>query len=149
MNTKIQLMLQQAIQAFKGRNSKYAVSILKEALEIDINSADTIFELGITYAKANRLIEATAVFNNLLSYKKNDVRIPYNLGLIYSLQGIHDLALEAYDFALQIQPNDAEVLVNKGSTCIDIENNELDKNSIPIELSDVEKEVFYGRKRNS
>jgi protein O-GlcNAc transferase len=125
MNPQLQLMLQLAIQAFQGGNFDRADLILQEVLQNDINSADSIFELGITYAKANKLIEASAVFNCLLPYKKGDVRILYNLGLIHSFQSNHHLALEAYDLALQIEPNNAEVLVNKGSTCNDIKNYEL------------------------
>ena len=122
MNAKIQSMLQKAIQAFQGGNFDGADLILKEVLQNDINTAEAVFELGIAYAKANRFMEASAVFCCLQIYKNNDVRIPYNLGLIHSLQGKHQLALAAYDLALKIQPDDAEVLINKGSTYIDIKN---------------------------
>jgi predicted O-linked N-acetylglucosamine transferase (SPINDLY family) len=122
MNPSLQTVLQQAIQAFQGGNFDEANFILQAALQNDINNADAVFELGIAYAKANRLIEASDVFRCLQAYKNNDVRIPYNLGLIHSLQGKHQLALAAYDLALYIQPDDAEVLVNKGSTYIDIKN---------------------------
>jgi protein O-GlcNAc transferase len=122
MNSQLQLMLQQAIQAFQSGNLESADLILKEVLQSDINNANTVFDLGIVYAKANRFMEAIAVFCCLQLYKNNDVRIPYNLGLIYSLQGNHPLALAAYDSALKIQPDDAEVLINKGSTCNDIKN---------------------------
>jgi len=121
-NSQLQIVFQQTIQAFQGRNFEAANLILKDVLQNHINSADDVFELGIAYAKVNRLMEASVVFNCLLPYKKDDVRIPYNLGLIYSLQGMHQLALEAYDLALKIQPDDAEVLVNKGSACNDIKN---------------------------
>jgi len=122
MNPQLQAMLQQAIQAFQSGNFAAADLILQKVLQNDIYSADAIFELGIAYAKVNKLMEASAVFNCLLPYKKDDVKIPYNLGLIYSLQGMHQFALEAYDLALKIQPDDAEVLVNKGSACNDIKN---------------------------
>ena len=122
MNSPLQTALQKAIQAFQGGNFDGADLILQEALQNDINSADTIFELGIAYTKANRFMEASAIFCCLQTYKNNDVRIPYNLGLIHSLQGKHQLALAAYDLALKIQPDDAEVLINKGSTYIDIKN---------------------------
>ena len=122
MNRQFQTILQKAIEAFQIGKFDDADLVLREALQSDINSADAIFELGITYAKVNRFMEALAVFNCLQPYKNNDVRIPYNLGLIYSLQGKHQLALAAYDLALNIQPNDAEVLINKGSTYNDIKN---------------------------
>ena len=122
MNPELQTVLQQAIQTFQGGNFDGADLILQEVLQNDINSADAIFELGIAYAKANRFMEASAVFYCLQPYKNDDIRIPYNLGLIHSLQGEHQLALEAYDLALKIQPNDVEVLINKGSSCNDIKN---------------------------
>ena len=122
MNPQLQLILQQAIQAFQGRNFDEADLILKQVLQSDINSADAVFELGIAYANANRLKESSAVFGCLQPYKNNDARIPYNLGLIYSMQGEHQLALAAYDLALKIKPDDIDTLVNKGSTCNDIKN---------------------------
>jgi predicted O-linked N-acetylglucosamine transferase (SPINDLY family) len=122
MDIQIQLMLQQAIRALQGSNFNEANSILNEVLQKDINSADTIFELGIAYANANRFTEALSIFCCLQPYKMSDARIPYNSGLIYSLQSKHQLALESYDLALKIQPNDVETLINKSSTCNDIKN---------------------------
>jgi len=122
MNPQLQAVLKQAIHAFQGGNFAGADLILKEVLQNDVNIAEAVFELGIAYAKANRFMEASAVFCCLQLYKNNDVRIPYNLGLIHSLQGRHQLALAAYDLALKIQPDDVEVLINKGSTCNDIKN---------------------------
>jgi predicted O-linked N-acetylglucosamine transferase (SPINDLY family) len=122
MNLQPQSILQKAIEAFQAEKFDEANLILRAVLQNDINSADVIFELGIAYAKVNRLMEALAVFNSLRYYKNDDVRIPYNLGLIHSLQGEHQLALAAYDLALTIQPDDAEVLINKGSAYNDIKN---------------------------
>jgi Flp pilus assembly protein TadD len=83
MNPQFQTVLQRAIQAFRDGNFDRADLILQEALQSDINSADAIFELGIAYVKANRFMEASTVFCCLQIYKDDDVRIPYNLGLIY------------------------------------------------------------------
>jgi predicted O-linked N-acetylglucosamine transferase (SPINDLY family) len=122
MNPQLQSILQRAIQTFRDGNFDGAALIIKEVLQNDINTADTIFGLGIAYLKANRLPEALVVFCVLQHYQNQDVRIPYNLGLIYSIQGEHQLAFEAYELALKINPDDPEVLINKGSTCNDIKN---------------------------
>jgi protein O-GlcNAc transferase len=122
MSPQLQSMLQQAMQAFQSGNFDGAELILKKILQDDINASDIIFKLGINYAKVNRFMEASKVFYSLQHYINDDVKIPYNLGLIYSLQGMHQLAIEAYDLALKIQPNDVETLINKGSTCNDIKN---------------------------
>ena len=125
MNLEFQTILQKAIQAFRTENFDSGRLLLKEVLQADINSAETIIELGIAYAKASKFTESLAIFQCLQLYKKTDVRIPYNLGVIYSLQGKHQLALDAYDLALKIQPNDAEVLINMGSAYNDIKNDVL------------------------
>jgi tetratricopeptide (TPR) repeat protein len=122
MAQPLQSTIQQVITAFQNGNFDLAESALKQVLQADIDSANTIFELGLAYARSNGFTEALAIFSCLLAHKKNDVRIPYNMGLIYSLLGKHQLALEAYDIALSIQPLDAEVLINKGSTCNDLKN---------------------------
>ena len=122
INLQTQLIVQETIKAFEGGNFDAANLILNEALKTNPDSTSAIFEIGIAYAKASKLSEALSIFNCLQSYKKNDLRIPYNLGVIHSLQGKHRLALDAYDLALSIQPNDVEVLINKGATCNDIKN---------------------------
>ncbi len=122
MNFQTQTELQQAIKALRDGNFAEVDLTLRKALQNNINSADTIFELGIAYAKANRFMEAKAIFCCLQPYKNNDVKIPYNLGLIYSLNGEHHLALQAYDLALKIKPDDVDTLINKGSSYIDLKN---------------------------
>ena len=47
---------------------------------------------------------------------------------------MHQLALESYDNALQIRNDDAEVLINKASTCNDIKNYGLALEALEIAL---------------
>jgi len=115
MNPKIKAMLQQTIQAFQDGNFDGADLILKEVMQSDINSADTVFELGIAYADNNKFEEALVVFYCLQSFQKDDSRIPYNLGFIHSMRGDLENALLAFDLTLMLKPNDWEALVNKGN----------------------------------
>jgi len=120
MSPQLQLMLQQAIQAFEDGNFDGADSILRDILQNDINTADTIFELGITFANKNSLLEAEIIFRCLQSYKKNDNRIPYNLGFLYAARNDFDSALRSFDEALQISPNDLDTLMNSASALHEI-----------------------------
>lgn len=122
MDSKIQLILQQVIQAFNEANFDKANTLLDKTFNVDHNSLDVIFDLGIAYAKANRLEEALKILQFLQPYKNNDVRVPYNLGLIYSLQGKHNLAINSYDAALKIDPNDFKTLINKSLAFIEVKN---------------------------
>ncbi len=96
--------------------------VILKAIKDDESNIELVFKLGISCAQNNRLSEALFIFNCLQSCVKDDVRISYNLGLVHSLQGNHQGALEAYDLALQIKPDDVETLVNKGATCNDVKN---------------------------
>lgn len=122
MIPQAQATLQQTIQALQDENFDLANLILKSILQANIDNADNIFKLGMTYANHNKFTEALTILSCLQPYKNDDVRIPYNLGFIYSIQGKHQLALEAYDGALRINPKDPETLINKGATLIDLNN---------------------------
>jgi predicted O-linked N-acetylglucosamine transferase (SPINDLY family) len=115
MNTQLQAALQKAVQAFQGGNFDGADLVLQDALQNDINSVNAIFDFGIACAEANRFKEALIVLYCLKLYKSDDVRIPYNIGAIHSLEGNHKLALEAYDFALKLQPDCVEAMINIGA----------------------------------
>jgi predicted O-linked N-acetylglucosamine transferase (SPINDLY family) len=122
MNPQLQVMLQQAIKAFQDGNFDGADLILQEALKKDINSADAIFDLAITFAEANRLAESLIIFYCLRSYRNRDASIPYNMGIIHSLEGKHRLAIEAYDLALKLKPDYVEAFINKGAIYNEIED---------------------------
>jgi predicted O-linked N-acetylglucosamine transferase (SPINDLY family) len=122
MDHQMQLSFQKVMQAFENGNFNEAESILDKILQADFNNAGAVFKLATSYANVNRLSEALASFNLLAVYQKDDARIYYNIGLIHSMQGDHQLALENYDLAIKINPDDVDILINKGSTCIDAKN---------------------------
>jgi tetratricopeptide (TPR) repeat protein len=99
--------------------------LISQAIDVEEGGIASIFKLGVGCAQNNKLNEALIIFKCLQSNSINDVRIPYNLGLIHSLLGNHEYAIKAYDDALRIKPNDLEALINKGSSCNDIKNYEL------------------------
>ena len=97
-------------------------SIVLQAITENKGDIDTIFKIGIACTQNNRFSDALLIFTCLQSIAAHDLRIPYNLGLIHALRGDHHSALKSYDLALQIQPDDIETLINKGSSCNDIQN---------------------------
>jgi len=95
--------------------NKLTENIVNQALEEDLKNVDSIFKIGLQCAQKNNLIDALLIFECLQRYKKNDFRVSYNLGLIYSMLGKNREALSSYEFALKESPNDADVLVNMGA----------------------------------
>ena len=120
MNPQLQLMLQQAVQAFQSRNFDGAELILRGILEKDIDVADSIFQLGAILADKNMLTEAEITFRCLQLYIKNDHRIPYNMGCLYVMHNDFDSAVKSFNDALQISPNDLDALLNSASALHEI-----------------------------
>lgn len=101
--------------------------LVAQALTNSVN-IDPLIHIGITCAQSNRLADALLVFECLQSSLGGDIRVAYNLGLIHSMLGNNQKALEAYDLALLIDSNDLDTLVNKGAIC-----NELKEHSLALQ----------------
>jgi predicted O-linked N-acetylglucosamine transferase (SPINDLY family) len=117
--------LQKIIQNFRSRDFEKAESSINQVLNKDSKNSTPILELGISFAKVNQFQEAQIVLECLKHYRKNDLLVLYNLGLIHSAMGNHHQAIENYDDILAINPTDVETLINKGSALIDLQSYEL------------------------
>lgn len=84
------------------------------------NTHDDILKIGALCLQNNRIQDALIIFNILANSPSNDVRVFYNLGLIYQTLNRNHEALDAYDKALKILPDDIETLINKCSLLNDL-----------------------------
>lgn len=125
MTPELKDALQKIIQNFREKDFGKAASSIKQALDKDSKNSTPILELGISFAKFNQFQEAQIVLGYLKHYRKNDLLVLYNLGLIHSAMGNHHEAIENYDDILAINPTDVETLINKGSSLIDLQSYEL------------------------
>lgn len=104
-------------------------SLVLDAIEQDASNKDHLFELAILCAQSNHLIDAELILKCLSLGAGSDIKILYNLGLLRSLSGNFHGAIDAYDLALQINPNDVDTLINKSSAYNDIKKYEHALNS--------------------
>ena len=105
--------------------------LILEAIEQSILNIDYLFELSILCLKKNKLEDAELILDCLSLKEENNIKVFYNLGLVRSLSGRHTEAIEAYDSALKIDPNDVETLINKSSAY-----NELKKYDHSLNIAD-------------
>jgi predicted O-linked N-acetylglucosamine transferase (SPINDLY family) len=104
--------------------------LILEAIEQSTLNTEYLFELSILCLKKNKLEDAELLLD-CLSLKENNSKIFYNLGLVRSLNGRHNEAVEAYDYVLKLNPNDVETLINKSSAY-----NELKKYDHSLRIAD-------------
>jgi protein O-GlcNAc transferase len=125
MTPELKDSLQKIIQNFREGDFEKADLSINQLLSKDIKNSTPILELGISFARVNQFQEAQIVLECLKHYRKNDLLVLYNLGLIHSAIGNHQKAIENYDDILAINPADVETLINKGSSLIDLQSYEL------------------------
>ena len=125
MTPELKDSLQKIIQNFREGNFEKADLSINQLISKDLKNSTPILELGIYFAKVNQYEEALIVLTCLKHYKKKDLLVLYNLGLICSAIGKHHMAIENYNEILTIHPEDVETLVNKGSAYIDLQNYDL------------------------
>jgi predicted O-linked N-acetylglucosamine transferase (SPINDLY family) len=122
MNTHFPPIILEMIQIIKENKLPQNADVINKVLDEDIKNIESLIKLGISCAQANKLNDALLIFTTLSTRVKNDIKIFYNLGLIYALMGNHLQAVQAYNSALQINPEDVETLINKGSSCNDLKD---------------------------
>jgi predicted O-linked N-acetylglucosamine transferase (SPINDLY family) len=113
-------ILQELLQHIRENRSENLQVLVKHAIGEGDPSMDYLFQLGIACASNNKLAEAIVIFESLQVARSQDVRLPYNLGLLYSMQGKHQAALIAYERALSIQPSEPDVLINSASSLVEL-----------------------------
>lgn len=112
------------IEAIRKNQLEENTILIEYAITHDNKNIDLLFKLAIACAHDSRLSDALLIFQKIFPFKKNDVLFFYNLGLIFSIQGKHHQAIEMYNEALILNPNDSDTLTNIGSTLTDLGRNE-------------------------
>ncbi len=113
-SSSISEIVYEIFSLIKTNNLQQNINLLKLAIESNKNDQYALLDLGVACAQNEKFDDALIIFNEL-SKVLTEVRVFYNLGLIYSLKNEHWLALSNFDLALKISPNDFACLVNKGA----------------------------------
>lgn len=114
-SSSISEIVYEIFSLIKTNNLQQNINLIKRAIESDKNNQYALLDLGVACAQNEKLDDALIIFNEL-SKVLTEVKVFYNLGLIYSLKNEHWLAISNFDLALKISPNDFTCLVNKGVT---------------------------------
>jgi len=116
MNSPLQLMLQQAIQAFQGGNFDSANLILKRVLQVDSKNLPALHILGLIKASQSNYMEAVDYLARAARLQPNDASIQYNLAKALSDSGNDKDALAHHKKAVALAPNNPEAWLSYGKT---------------------------------
>jgi uncharacterized protein (TIGR02466 family) len=96
-----------------------AVVSYKNALKLQPNMPDLLFNLGIALTHLNRLDEATEVYQQAIKINPDFFEAHGNLGTVLQRQGKLDAAIASYQAGLKINLQDARGYFNLGTALRD------------------------------
>ncbi|GCL38749.1 TPR repeat-containing protein [Sphaerospermopsis reniformis] len=109
-NHDIQSLINKADDLLRNRNSKQAIAIIQQVLEIEPDNIEALKIHGQSLGKLNKIKEALTIFEKALQIEPNHVSILRNYGSALFQVANYDKALNILDKALQIEPNNLKVL---------------------------------------
>jgi len=114
MNPQIQIMLQQAIQAFQSGNYERADSILVKIIKADSKNLPAFHILGLIKASQNKYQEASELLGRAVKLDPNEPSIRYNLAKALVDNGAYVESIPHHKKAIELAPNNPEALLNYG-----------------------------------
>jgi Tfp pilus assembly protein PilF len=95
-------------------NNRLATQSYLAALRTDEANDVVLESLGLMYLQVKRYDEAEALLRRAVLANPTAWRAHNGIGIIADLDGQHEIARQAYDVALDVNPNDASILNNRG-----------------------------------
>ena len=125
--SEIETLYTSELDKFIQREITPKVNELKESIKRNNNSPKEINKLGVLYARFGLFEQAEEEFNRILA---NQEYVPalINLANVYYIQGFIDDALEYYNRALKISPENGAVLLGVAKANYEKGNHGLVKN---------------------
>ena len=114
MSSQIQIMLQQAIQAFQGGNFERAESILVKILKADSKNLTAFIVFGLIKASQAKYKEASDFLSKAARIKPNDALIEYNLAKALSDLGNDKHAITHHKKAVELDSRNPDAWFNYG-----------------------------------
>jgi tetratricopeptide (TPR) repeat protein len=100
--------------AYQVGESKIAIGLISQAIEIDSNQYVFFNSLGAALQKQGSLEESIQAYQQAIQIQSGDADAYSNLGVALQEQGSLEESIQAYQQAIQIQPNHPEAYNNLG-----------------------------------
>ena len=120
MNPQLQLMLQQAIQAFENGNFDSADSMLKRLLQVDSKNLPALHVLGLIKAAQGRYQESADYLGRAARLNPNDASIQYNLAKALMDCGDDKGATPHHKKAVELYPKNPQAWLNYGKSTFNL-----------------------------
>ncbi len=137
---KDNIYLNLAVEYQNLEDYRTAITYLKEALSIEPNNEDAIYELAYCFELSKDYDDAVSTFNNLIDQVPYNEHAWFNLGASYQAKADFSKAATAFDYALVIDENFHAALFNKANILVQLnryqEAIDLYKRALSFEILD-------------
>jgi Tfp pilus assembly protein PilF len=114
---------QKALEAWQAEDEEQARQYLRKAVNHDERNARAWMALGTIEFQRNKLFEAAHAFQRAARLEPNRYEPNYNIALVLESAGYYRKAVESYEKALQLSPDQLEVMENLARCYLKIRQN--------------------------
>lgn len=124
MNPQLQIMLQQAIQAFQNGNYERADSILVKVIQSDSKNLPALHVLGLIKASQKKYKDAAELLSKAVKLEPNEPSIRYNLAKALMDSGALLKSIPHHKKVIELAPNNPEAWLNFGKALSGLNSHE-------------------------
>ncbi|WP_456330851.1 tetratricopeptide repeat protein [Fervidibacter sacchari] len=107
MGDQFSELVKKGSQAIQQNRPQDAIPLLEQAVQMNPESFDALFWLGVAYSLVQRWEEAANCFEQAKEIRPTFAPVWYNLGVVYWRMGRNSDAIDCFEATLQIDPNHA------------------------------------------
>ena len=146
--SNIQSLISKADDLRKNRDSKQAIVIIQQVLEIEPDNIEALKIYAQSLVKLNKVEEALTIFEKALKIDPNNVSLLRNYGRALLKLRLFDKAWEVFERSLEYEPNNIITLTSYGKVLAESGNYskscEIFERSLQIEPNDIITLNSYG-----
>lgn len=144
MNNPLELMIQQAIQAFQSGNLNSAEILLNRILAAHPKTLPALHILGLIKASQSKHVEAAELLKKAIKLNPIDASLHYNLAKALQESGLDKESIPHHKKNLELAPSNPEAWLNYGkSLCkIRLDNEALDAYAKALQVNPKYTEAF-------
>ena len=110
--TKSMQLYEAGMKAHSESKAEEAIQYMQEAVEVDSQHPQAWMTLGVLEYKRGNIFEAARAFHRAGRIEPARYEPHFNLGTIFEAVGYYEQAIEEYEIALKLSPNEVEVMEN-------------------------------------
>jgi Tfp pilus assembly protein PilF len=108
-----------AVSYYNRGEYEKAVEAYKRAIEINPDSAEAYYHLGMAYSSLGKYKDAVEAYSRSIKIRPDYAAAHYNLGHAYSNLNQHDKAIKAFRHSIQHEPDNLEAYFALGNAYFD------------------------------